>query len=114
MLLPCFVLLTFTCLLVETLGATVGPETVDNFSGYVTVNGTRNLFYWFFESRGSPSTDPFILWMTGGPGCSGMLALFVENGPYHVTSTGGLALNPYSWNTNANILFIDQPVGSGF
>jgi len=92
----------------------VGPETVDNFSGYVTVNGTRNLFYWFFESRGNPSTDPFILWMTGGPGCSGMLALFVENGPYHIQATGDLAMNPYSWNAKANILFIDQPVGTGF
>jgi len=106
--------LAIASLLLQGLGDKVGPETVDNFSGYVTVNGTRNMFYWFFESRGNPSTDPFILWMTGGPGCSGMLALFVENGPYHVTKTGDLALNPYSWNEKANILFIDQPVGSGF
>jgi cathepsin A (carboxypeptidase C) len=91
----------------------VGPETVENFSGYITVNTTRNLFYWFFESRSSPATDPLILWMTGGPGCSGMLALFVENGPYKISSGGSLSLNPYSWNANANIVFIDQPVGSG-
>ena len=83
-------------------------------TGYVTVNSTRNLFYWFFESRGDPETDPFILWMTGGPGCSGMLALMVENGPYKVGSDGALSLNPYSWNEKANILFIDQPVGTGF
>ena len=80
----------------------------------MTVNNTRNLFYWFFESRGDPATDPLILWMTGGPGCSGMLALMVENGPYKVTSDGELSLNPYSWNEKANILFIDQPVGTGF
>jgi len=52
--------------------------------------------------------------MTGGPGCSGMLALFVENGPYHVVDASTLKMNPYSWNSNANILFIDQPVGTGF
>eukprot|EP01062_Namystynia_karyoxenos_P033622 TRINITY_DN2472_c0_g1_i4.p1 TRINITY_DN2472_c0_g1~~TRINITY_DN2472_c0_g1_i4.p1 ORF type:complete len:521 (+),score=200.31 TRINITY_DN2472_c0_g1_i4:103-1563(+) len=92
----------------------VGPETVANFAGYVTVNKTRNLFYWFFESRSAPATDPFVLWMTGGPGCSGQLALFVENGPYHVSSEQKLSLNPYSWNTKANILYIDQPVGTGF
>jgi len=92
----------------------IGPENVTNFAGYVRVRLTRHLFYWFFESRGNPSTDPFILWMTGGPGCSGMLALLVENGPYKVGTNGSLVLNPYSWNTNANILFIDQPVGAGF
>ncbi|KAL1523449.1 hypothetical protein AB1Y20_018389 [Prymnesium parvum] len=91
----------------------IGPESVENFAGYVTVNRTRHLFYWFFESRGNPATDPFILWMTGGPGCSGMLALLVENGPYHVGAGGSLTLNPYSWNEKANILFIDQPVGTG-
>jgi len=52
--------------------------------------------------------------MTGGPGCSGMLALFEENGPYKVDSTGTLSLNPNSWNSNANVIWIDQPVGSGF
>jgi len=85
-----------------------------NYAGYVTVNNTRNLFYWFFESQSNPATDPFILWMTGGPGCSGMLALFFENGPFQVLPDLNLTANPYSWNTKANILFIDQPVGVGF
>eukprot|EP00756_Hemistasia_phaeocysticola_P018278 Hpha_TRINITY_DN15584_c1_g1::TRINITY_DN15584_c1_g1_i1::g.107419::m.107419 len=92
----------------------VGPETVTNFAGYVAVNQTRNLFYWFFESRNDPTNDPFVLWMTGGPGCSGQLALFVENGPYKVDSDQKVTLNPYSWNSKANILYIDQPVGTGF
>jgi len=72
-----------------------------------------NIFYWLFESRNQPKTDPFILWMTGGPGCSSMMALFEENGPYKVQQNLSLSLNPYSWNNNATIVYVDQPVGTG-
>lgn len=50
--------------------------------------------------------------MTGGPGCSSQVAMFYENGPYHLTSNLTLEINPYSWNTKANVIWIDQPVSS--
>jgi hypothetical protein len=52
------------------------------YSGYVTVdpNAQRNLFYVFAESQRSPASDPVLLWFTGGPGCSGLLAMMSENG----------------------------------
>lgn len=99
---------------IELLHDGYGPEKVVNFAGYITVNQTRHLWFWFFESRSDPSTDPFVLWMTGGPGCSSLVALFFENGPYKIKSDLTLELNPYSWNTRANILFIDQPVNTGY
>eukprot|EP01116_Phalansterium_solitarium_P022756 TRINITY_DN7633_c0_g1_i1.p1 TRINITY_DN7633_c0_g1~~TRINITY_DN7633_c0_g1_i1.p1 ORF type:complete len:455 (-),score=130.23 TRINITY_DN7633_c0_g1_i1:176-1486(-) len=96
----------------------LGPDNVTQHFGYITVNGTvgngTHLFYWFFESRSDPSTDPLVLWLTGGPGCSSMLALLTENGPYSVDANFTTRLNPYSWNSKANLLYIDQPVGSGF
>jgi len=98
----------------ETMRGGFGPEKVVNFAGYIQVNKTRELFFWFFESRSQPDTDPFVLWMTGGPGCSSLVALFYENGPYQITDNLSLTLNPYSWNEVANVLWIDQPVGAGF
>ena len=52
--------------------------------------------------------------MSGGPGCSGQVAMLGENGPYHVQEDLSLKLNPNSWNSNATVLWIDQPAGSGF
>lgn len=84
---------------------------------------TTQLFYWLFESRNDPATDPLILWLSGGPGCSSMLALFVENSPYRIVERRGnansddssrvLRLNPHSWNSNATVIYLDQPAGTG-
>lgn len=38
------------------------------------------LFYYFFESERDPVFDPLVLWLTGGPGCSGFSAIAFENG----------------------------------
>eukprot|EP01126_Amoeba_proteus_P002277 TRINITY_DN10719_c0_g1_i2.p1 TRINITY_DN10719_c0_g1~~TRINITY_DN10719_c0_g1_i2.p1 ORF type:complete len:408 (-),score=50.17 TRINITY_DN10719_c0_g1_i2:104-1327(-) len=86
------------------------------FSGYLTVNATldANLFYYFIESSSSPSRDPLILWLQGGPGCSSLFGAFIENGPVLIQSNGAFKPNPYSWTAKANVLWIDSPVGTGF
>jgi len=66
-----------------------------------------------FESRKTPKTDPLVLWFSGGPGCSSELALFYENGPYTLDNIT-MKINPNSWNSFANLLYVDQPVGTGF
>ncbi|RKP27726.1 Alpha/Beta hydrolase protein [Syncephalis pseudoplumigaleata] len=38
----------------------------------------------------------------------------MENGPYRPRADHQLDINPYSWHTYANVLFIDQPAGTGF
>ena len=64
-------------------------------------------FYWFFESRSAPSTDPFIIWLTGGPGCSSQLALLVENGPCYVNEEGDdTFLSNKSWSNNVNVMWV--------
>lgn len=91
---------------------------VDSYSGYFNVKSgvDKNYFYWFFESRSeTQATDPLVVWLTGGPGCSSQLALLFENGPCSVTEDGQDTINnPYSWNNNANIMWVDQPAMVGY
>lgn len=91
--------------------------TIVSNSGFFTVNKTveANIFFWFFQKT-SPDwrQAPVLLWLQGGPGCSSMYALFTENGPYQVINDREVRLRKYSWTNNYNVLFIDNPVGSGF
>lgn len=89
---------------------------IKQHSGYFDIDAAtdKHYFFWAFESRGSPASDPVILWMTGGPGCSSGLAVLVENGPCHLTTDGTMYSNPYSWNDGATVIYIDQPAGVGF
>lgn len=91
---------------------------VSQFSGYVTVNerSGRALFYWFFEAQTSPAQKPLVLWLNGGPGCSSVgYGAASELGPLLVNSNGtGLEFNKFAWNKEANLLFLESPVGVGF
>ncbi|KAF8352038.1 Alpha/Beta hydrolase protein [Amanita rubescens] len=88
---------------------------VHQTSGYIDIEPNMHLWFWFFEARNSPETAPFTLWLNGGPGCSSMIGLFQENGPCNVNPDGAsTTLNPYSWNNISNVIYIDQPVGTGF
>ena len=56
------------------------------------------LFYFFFESRQHKKEDPVVIWLTGGPGCSSELALFYENGPFHIADNMSLLWNEFGWD----------------
>ena len=44
-----------------------------------------------------------------------MIGLFQENGPCRITNDSSTVINnPNSWNDEAHVLYIDQPVGVGF
>ncbi|KAH6838191.1 serine carboxypeptidase-like 28 [Perilla frutescens var. hirtella] len=88
------------------------------YSGYVTVNNNpgRALFYWLLEASTKPESKPLVLWLNGGPGCSSIAyGASEEVGPFRVRPNGRtLSLSPYSWNKEANLLFLDSPAGVGF
>ncbi|KAL8782900.1 MAG: hypothetical protein Q9213_005012 [Squamulea squamosa] len=100
---------------------------VKSYSGYVhlppntlsdvdvTQNYTINTFFWFFESRKDPANAPLSIWMNGGPGSSSFVGLLTENGPCMINNdSNSTTLNPWSWNNEVNMLYIDQPNQVGF
>ncbi|KAI8921860.1 Alpha/Beta hydrolase protein [Powellomyces hirtus] len=91
---------------------------VKQYVGYVDVEGKsddKHFFFWFFESRRNPAKDPLVLWLNGGPGCSSLTGLLMELGPCKVNPGGnGTTINPDSWNNEANLVFLDQPINVGF
>ncbi|ORX63371.1 peptidase S10, serine carboxypeptidase [Linderina pennispora] len=89
---------------------------VTQYSGYMDTDEDKHFYFWFFEARNVPSDEaPLILWTNGGPGCSSFTGLLMEHGPCRVSKGGNSTeYNPYGWNDRANIIFIDQPLNTGF
>ncbi|KAJ7171459.1 Alpha/Beta hydrolase protein [Mycena filopes] len=78
-------------------------------SGYGDLTSKESDWFWYFDSRNrNASTAPLSLWFNGGQGSSSMIGLLQELGPCRIAN------NSKSWNTNSNMLFIDQPIGAGF
>ncbi|GAB2222684.1 hypothetical protein Drorol1_Dr00016807 [Drosera rotundifolia] len=95
-----------------------GDTSVEEFShhaGYYKIEHSYDarMFYFFFESRNSKE-DPVVIWLTGGPGCSSELALFYENGPFKIANNLSLVWNEYGWDKASNLIYVDQPTGTGF
>ncbi|KAF8848062.1 alpha/beta-hydrolase [Acephala macrosclerotiorum] len=90
---------------------------VNQYSGYFSVGQNMSMWFWFFEARHHPHSAPLALWLNGGPGCSSMIGLFQENGPCTFNGNPNAtepSLNPHSWNEYANMLYVDEPIGTGF
>nr|XP_028962265.1 serine carboxypeptidase-like 45 [Malus domestica] len=85
------------------------------YAGYVTVDEKqeRSLFYYFVEAQIDPASKPLVLWLNGGPGCSSIgVRAFNENGPFQ--PSGDILLkNDFSWNREANMLYLESPAGVG-
>eukprot|EP01114_Cavostelium_apophysatum_P000046 TRINITY_DN1004_c0_g1_i1.p1 TRINITY_DN1004_c0_g1~~TRINITY_DN1004_c0_g1_i1.p1 ORF type:complete len:455 (+),score=85.88 TRINITY_DN1004_c0_g1_i1:152-1516(+) len=89
------------------------------YAGYLPANdGEKQMFYMFAQSQGNPKTDPVVLWLNGGPGCSSFDGFIYEHGPFFFNNgpmgaDQNLTLNPYSWNLVANMIYLDSPCGVG-
>ena len=48
------------------------------YAGRIAATGDAKLFYFLATSKRSPETDPLVLWLQGGPGCSSLLGMLTE------------------------------------
>lgn len=72
------------------------------------------MFFWHVEQKHVADRQRTVIWLNGGPGCSSMDGLFLEIGPFRLTDDHTLVENPGSWHEFANLLFVDNPLGTGF
>ncbi|KAF3665915.1 putative serine carboxypeptidase-like 19-like [Capsicum annuum] len=76
------------------------------------------LFYYFVKSESNPKSNPFILWLTGGPGCSALSGLLYEIGPITFEPVEYSEFKPTEYNGEsslvASFIFLDLPIGTGF
>lgn len=108
------------------------PLNTSHYAGYVHLGGhddnnnqERNLFYWLFAPSSNALNEdvndkniPLVIWLNGGPGYSSLSGLFIENGPFRFTNHNDkwiIQHNKYSWHKAPSyLLYVDQPVGTGF
>lgn len=91
-------------------------------SGYLNVNKAGSgLGFIFYGKAGAAKADlkkyPTVLWLNGGPGSSSQLGNFMELGPHFVRPAQmapyEVVKNNYTWIKQYNVIFVDQPVGTG-
>ncbi|XP_058799346.1 retinoid-inducible serine carboxypeptidase-like [Phymastichus coffea] len=82
--------------------------------GYVTVRPKAHMFWWLYYTTANVleyEDKPLIIWLQGGPGVSGTgFGNFEELGPLNTQ----LKPRNHTWVKDYNVVFIDNPVGTGF
>ncbi|KAH9907023.1 alpha/beta-hydrolase [Xylariomycetidae sp. FL2044] len=91
----------------------------ESYSGYLPISDDpddkNELFFWFFPSSSNSTEKEILLWLNGGPGCSSFEGLLQENGPFiWQYGTYKPVPNPWAWNRLTNVVWVEQPIGTGF
>ncbi|PKK44312.1 hypothetical protein CI102_10895 [Trichoderma harzianum] len=89
------------------------PRNLLNKIPDVHVDYDINLYFWYFEARHNAEDAPTSIYLGGGPGYTALDSM--SGFPCIIGSdSNSTTLNPFSWNNHVNMLYIEQPVGTGF
>ncbi|GAA5980646.1 hypothetical protein JCM10908_001720 [Rhodotorula pacifica] len=91
------------------------PATSPNAAASTASDTDAHLYFLLARNRHIPKRERLVLWLNGGPGCSSFDGSLVELGPVRVNEDGTLrVVEGTAWNEYANVLFLDQPAGTGY
>ena len=69
----------------------------------------------YFPQNVNPADAPVVIWLQGGPGGSSLFGLLEIHGPiqsvFDQNGNTKVVPNPYAWTKEANLIYIDNPVG---
>ncbi|TFY67118.1 hypothetical protein EVG20_g4050 [Dentipellis fragilis] len=91
----------------------------DSWAGRLPITNktseSRQLFFWYWPSSQSTESDSLTIWLNGGPGCSSLTGFLQENGPISFQPGASKPVaNQFAWTEASDVVWIDQPVGTGF
>lgn len=86
------------------------------YAGLVDVGDDSKYFYWKVEDKTKlpENVNRTMFWLNGGPGCSLMDGALLESGPFRINDDLQVTYNNGSWHKLMDMVFVDQPVGTGF
>ncbi|XP_054156206.1 vitellogenic carboxypeptidase-like [Oppia nitens] len=88
---------------------------VESYTGFITVDEkyNSNTFFWFIPAFKNPKTAPLLVYTEGGPGGSSIMSMFMF-GSFNLNDKLNVTINPFALNQEFSIIYVDNPVGTGF
>ncbi|KAI5477048.1 carboxypeptidase D [Pseudohyphozyma bogoriensis] len=93
------------------------PSTVPSNPPNPETDSDAHLYFLLATNKHIPHRERLVIWLNGGPGCSSFDGALMEVGPIRIPSVTPLKaveVQNTAWNEYANVLFLDQPAGTGY
>ncbi|KAJ2550532.1 Cell death protease [Coemansia sp. RSA 1878] len=102
---------------VDTLPFADSPAfaSLEQYAGQLPMSDEASMFFWVITNTTNTfNHDKLLVWLNGGPGCSSLDGVFMENGPFKFSGANQLVPRAFSFSEQFDVLYIDQPFGTGF
>lgn len=87
-------------------------------AGQLLLEEDQNSHYFFWKfvdgDKHPDATNKTVFWFNGGPGCLSLDGALMESGPFRINDKAEVTFNKGSWHKLADVVYVDQPAGTGF